>query len=91
MSDQTSTASAEAPAKAVYLADYQRPAYTTEQTELHFDIRDGKTTVSSTLHVRRQDEAANAIELMGEELTLCLLPWTGECCPLTSMNCRRDR
>ena len=70
MSDQTSTASAEAPAKAVYLADYQRPAYTTEQTELHFDIRDGKTTVSSTLHVRRQDEAANAIELMGEELTL---------------------
>ena len=70
MSDQTSTASAEAPAKAVYLADYQRPAYTTEQTDLRFDIRDGKTTVSSTLRVRRQDDDANALELMGEELTL---------------------
>ena len=70
MSDQTSTASAEAPAKAVYLADYQPPGYTTEQTDLHFDIRDGKTTVSSTLHVRRQDDDTNAMELMGEELTL---------------------
>ena len=63
------TATQDAP-KAIYLADYQAPGYTTKQTELHFDIRDGQTTVTATLQVARQDAAASQIELLGEELTL---------------------
>ena len=65
--DQTGTE--EAP-KAIYLADYQPPSYTTQQTELHFDIRDGQTTVTATLQVARQDAAASQMELLGEELSL---------------------
>ena len=68
-SDAMST-NASAVAKAVYLADYRPPTYTTEQTELHFDIRDGVTTVSSNLHVRRLDNASDVLELLGEDLTL---------------------
>ncbi len=67
--EDTSTNSS-AVAKAVYLADYRPPTYTTEQTELHFDIRDGVTTVSSNLHVRRLDHDSDVLELLGEELTL---------------------
>ena len=52
------------------MADYQAPGYTTKQTELHPDIRDGQTTVTATLQVARQDAAASQIELLGEELTL---------------------
>ncbi|MBL6815092.1 MAG: aminopeptidase N [Pseudomonadales bacterium] len=63
------TAAEEAP-RAIYLADYQPPGYTTQQTQLHFDIRDGQTTVTSTLQVARQDAAASQMELLGEELTL---------------------
>ena len=63
------TATQDAP-KAIYLADYQAPGYTTKQTELHFDIRDGQTTVTATLQVARQDAAASQMELLGEELTL---------------------
>ena len=70
MSDQAQPTPSSEPAKAIYLADYKAPGYTTEKTELHFEIRDGKTTVTSTLHVRRQDESANLLELMGEELVL---------------------
>ena len=68
-SDAMSTNASEV-AKAVYLADYRSPTYTTEQTELHFDIRDGVTTVSSNLHVRRLDHASDVLELLGEDLTL---------------------
>ena len=70
MSDQAQSSPNAEPAKAIYLVDYQAPGYTTDKTELHFEISDGKTTVSSTLHVRRQDVEASSIELMGEELTL---------------------
>ncbi len=67
--DQDQTATEDAP-KAIYLADYQPPGYTTQQTGLHFDIRDGQTTVTATLRVARQDAAASQMELLGEELTL---------------------
>ena len=67
--DQDQTATEDAP-KAIYLADYQPPGYTTQQTGLHFDIRDGQTTVTATLQVARQDAAARQMELLGEELTL---------------------
>ncbi len=56
-------------AKAIYLSDYRPPIYTTDQTDLRFDIEDGKTTVSSTLNVRRQGDG-DTLELLGEDLTL---------------------
>ena len=75
MSDQAETA--QATAKAIYLADYCPPGYTTTQTDLHFDICDGQTTVLSTLHIERLDAAAGSIELLGEELTLVSIALDG--------------
>ena len=57
-------------AKAVFLADYQPPAYTTTDAQLHFDIRDGQTTVSSSLQVQRLAASGDTLELLGEELEL---------------------
>ena len=74
--EKDQTATEEAP-KAIYLADYQPPGYTTKQTELHFDIRDGQTTVTATLQVARQDAAASQMELLGEELSLLTLELDG--------------
>jgi aminopeptidase N len=65
-----STAANQQQPKATYLADYQPPSYTTDQTELHFDIQDGATTVSSTLQVRRLNASSDVLELLGEELEL---------------------
>src|SRR6056300_338235 len=65
-----STAANQQQPKATYLADYQPPSYTTDQTELHFDIHDGATTVSSTLQVRRLNSDCDVLELLGEELEL---------------------
>ena len=79
------TAAQDAP-KAIYLADYQAPGYTTKQTELHFDIRDGQTTVTATLQVARQDAAASQIELLGEELPWFLWRWMDVNCPATNTN-----
>ena len=36
MSDQAQPTPSSEPAKAIYLADYKAPGYTTEKTELHF-------------------------------------------------------
>ena len=74
--EKDQTATEEAP-KAIYLADYQPPGYTTKQTKLHFDIRDGQTTVTATLQVARQDAAASQMELLGEELSLLSLELDG--------------
>ena len=74
--EKDQTATEEAP-KAIYLADYRPPGYTTKQTELHFDIREGQTTVTATLQVARQDAAASQMELLGEELSLLSLELDG--------------
>ena len=56
--------------KAIQLADYQAPAYTTKKTELFFDIRDGETQVTSNLSVVRQTDGGSSLELAGEDLEL---------------------
>ncbi len=55
---------------AIALADYQAPAYTTQKTELCFDIRDGETQVTSNLSVVRQTDGASSLVLAGEHLEL---------------------
>ena len=57
--------------KTIYLKDYQPPAYTIEQTELHFDLQPAATTVRSRLSVRRLAKSADApLVLDGEQLEL---------------------
>ena len=56
--------------KAIQLADYQAPAYTTKRTELFFDILDGETQVTSNLSVVRQTDGGSSLELAGEDLEL---------------------
>lgn len=59
----------EAEPQTIRLTDYQPPRYRTERVDLHVDIRDGETTVSSTLKVRRHG-AAGSLELNGDGLQL---------------------
>ena len=54
----------------IRLSDYQAPGYTTDAVALVFDIRDGETTVTSTLRVRRVDAQATEIALDGQDLEL---------------------
>jgi aminopeptidase N len=44
--------------KAIYLKDYKVPPYLIEETNLHVDIHEDVTSVTSTLKVRRNPEAA---------------------------------
>ena len=59
----------EAEPQTIRLTDYQPPGYRTERVDLHVDIRDGETTVSSTLKVRRIG-SAGSLELNGDGLQL---------------------
>ncbi len=44
--------------KAIYLKDYKVPPYLIDETKLHVDIHEDVTTVTATLKVRRNPEAA---------------------------------
>ncbi|SVE05117.1 uncharacterized protein METZ01_LOCUS457971, partial [marine metagenome] len=44
--------------KAIYLKDYKVPPYLIDETLLHVDIHENVTTVTSTLKVRRNPDAA---------------------------------
>ena len=55
--------------QSIRLADYQPPRYRTEHVELMVDIREGETTVTSVLTVRREG-APGALELDGDGLEL---------------------
>ncbi|MEM6903465.1 MAG: M1 family aminopeptidase, partial [Pseudomonadota bacterium] len=56
------------------LADYTPPGYLIDEVDLNVDIRDGATTVTSKLDVRRNPDAADGepttLHLDGEELEL---------------------
>jgi aminopeptidase N len=55
---------------AIQLEDYEAPGYTTEKTELRFEIQEGETQVTSDLTVVRMRDDANSIELAGQNLEL---------------------
>ena len=65
-----------------YLRDYQAPLFLVDQTQLHFDIRDGETLVTATLELARSTPGTQeALTLDGDDLTLLSLvvdgqPWT---------------
>ncbi|WP_106477255.1 aminopeptidase N [Phytohalomonas tamaricis] len=58
--------------QAIYLKDYQPPAYTVEKTELKFNLEPHATRVSARLHMVRHPErkAGQALELDGHHLVL---------------------
>ncbi|MGB0468243.1 MAG: aminopeptidase N [Pontibacterium sp.] len=68
--------------KAIYLKDYQVPAYLIETTDLHFELNEQDTLVRTTLRVKLNPEADTGVtgfELFGhEDLTLCHLSVNGE-------------
>ncbi|NVK41974.1 MAG: aminopeptidase N [Oceanospirillaceae bacterium] len=63
--------------QAIYLKDYQVPAYLIDETELHFTLGDDHTLVRSVLKMRRNPASTApqaALELHGHEsLELCRL------------------
>ena len=58
--------------QAIHLKDYEAPNYLVETTELHFDLDEEATTVTSKLTVRRNPEGNGSSELTldGSELEL---------------------
>ena len=54
----------------ILLKDYQAPAYLINRTELHFDLGEEETTVTSRLHLLRSSQEPAALELQGQELEL---------------------
>ena len=54
----------------IRLADYEAPGYTTEATNLVFDIHDGETKVTNTMQVARCDDGAQSLYLDGQDLDL---------------------
>jgi aminopeptidase N len=61
---------------AIYLKDYQPPAFLINRTELHFELGEEETVVSSRLHLLRAG-ADTALELHGEALELLSLAIDG--------------
>ncbi|WP_304349268.1 aminopeptidase N [Comamonas testosteroni] len=61
----------QAPAAAIYLADYEAPAWWIDTVDLTFDLDPAKTRVLSKMRVRRNPEVpAQALRLDGDELNL---------------------
>ena len=56
--------------KEIFRQDYKPLAYSITHTDLHFDLGDDKTTVSSTLTVKRNGAHAEPLVLAGERLGL---------------------
>ncbi|MCZ6868779.1 MAG: aminopeptidase N, partial [Gammaproteobacteria bacterium] len=58
--------------KAIHLKDYEAPNYLVETTELHFDLDEEATTVTSKLEVRRNPQGSGSSELTldGSDLEL---------------------
>jgi aminopeptidase N len=54
----------------IRLDDYQAPGYTTESTNLVFDIQDGETRVTNTMQVARCEDGAQSLYLDGQDLDL---------------------
>src|SRR5262245_30515916 len=70
-----------APPQAVRLADYQPPAFLIDTVELHFELGETDTRVTSRLGIRRNPSAADRkapLSLDGEALELVSLALDGE-------------
>ena len=65
--------------KAIYLKDYQAPAFHIESTYLNFDLYDDYTLVTSRLTlIRNTDQASTDLYLNGQDLELISVSLDGE-------------
>ncbi len=64
----------DAQARTIFLKDYQAPAFLIEKTELHFDLDETRTRVTSRLVLRRNPDLAGNVEdtlqLDGQDMVL---------------------
>ena len=67
--------------RAVYLKDYRAPDYLINRTELHFELQEDYTIVTSRLHLLRAVGEPAPLELHGQELELLELAIDGEVLP----------
>jgi aminopeptidase N len=56
----------------IYLKDYTPPDYWIDKTELDFELHEDQSLVTSRLHIRRNEDSAEAAELIlhGQEMEL---------------------
>ncbi len=76
---------------AIYLKDYQAPAYWVDQVEMEFELAAQTTQVKTILHLRRNQDVADAtapLQLDGDNLTLVSLAIDGK--SLTSNTYKAD-
>lgn len=67
--------------KTIYLKDYRAPAYWIDRTELYFNLKDGKSRVSSRLSLRVNPDSTveerKVLRLDGQDLTLISVQLNG--------------
>jgi len=78
---------------AIYLKDYQSPAYLIESVQLEFELDAERTIVNSTLQLRRNASAADStapLVLDGHDLKLKRLCLDGRELTVNEYDCRND-
>ncbi|MEH6586383.1 MAG: aminopeptidase N [Halioglobus sp.] len=65
----------------ILLKDYQAPAYLINRTELHFNLGEDETIVTSRLYLLRATQEPVALELQGQELELLQVSIDNEVLP----------
>ncbi|WP_039378226.1 aminopeptidase N [Parachlamydia acanthamoebae] len=65
--------------KPIYLTDYKSPDYLIEKVDLHFDLEDEKTKVTSKLFIKQSETGKGApLVLTGEHMQLLSVKMNGE-------------
>ncbi len=78
---------------AIYLKDYQPPAYLIDETQLDFQLHEDHAVVDARLKLRRNPdaEAADVLELDGAELELVAIEIDGEALPDAAYTVTEDK
>lgn len=66
---------------AIYLKDYQQPAYLVDETELNFELWENHALVHARLSMRRNGVGAKPLQLHGESLELVSISLDGQPLP----------
>ena len=74
----------------ILLKDYQAPAYLINRTELHFDLGEDETIVTSRLYLLRATQGPAVLELQGQELELLQLQYH-KCQQFPGRRCKLHR
>ena len=64
--------------KTIYLKDYKKPDYTVSHVIMDFDLREGRTIVSTTTHIQRLADDDRPLFLNGEHVKLLKIELDGD-------------